>query len=209
MNLELIDIGTYNRYEHFRHFMAHKCSITISTDIEISKLCKFIKKNNLKTYPVLIWVVSNAVNTIPEFRLTLVSNDKLAFFNQIDPAYIAWNNDTKTIYCLSTPFTRDFMEFYKNCLYDIESNKNKSMFPQGRTQPNIFSISANSKIRFTNASINVHRQPLSPIITLGRIYKKWFKSYIPISIQVNHANCDGYHITLFFNEIKKTINTLI
>ena len=208
MDIELIGIGTYNRAEHFEHFMKHSCSITISTNIDISMLRKYIRRMKFKTYPVLIWVVSNAVNAVPECRTMIDCNGRLARYKKIDPAYIAWNDETNSIYCLSTPFTSNINEFYKNCVQDIDKNRNKGMFPQGKAPSNTFSISASSKIQFTSMSINVHKMPLTPIITLGRIYTKWFKSYLPISIQVNHACCDGYHITRILEEINKTIKNL-
>ena len=208
MEIEKINLNKYNRAEHYRHYMQHKCSITVSTVIDVTNLQRYTRKNNLRTYPILLWVISNAVNAVPDCRNTIDSNGDLARYSRIDPAYIAQNNETKTIYCLSTPFTPDLQEFYKHCTYDIDVNNNMSMFPQGKTPKNTFSVSANAQLQFTSMSISVEKQPFAPIITLGRIYKKWFKAYLPICIQVNHACCDGYHIEQIINEIHKTIKML-
>lgn len=210
-SLEIIDMDTYYRSEHFKHFMVHKCSISITSDIDVTKLCRFIKVNKLKTYPVLIWVVSKAVNAIPDFRLTINEQGCLARYGRVDPSYIAFNKEKKTFYCLTTKFVPNLIEFYKNCVDDIESNNNKTMFPQGFPSPkNTFSVSASSELCFSsiNMSVDVQRMPLYPIIAMGRICEKQGRQMLPCSVQVNHAASDGYHIALFLKEMENVINSL-
>ena len=47
---------------------------------------------------------------------------------------------------------------------------------------------------------------LSPIFTLGRYYKEDEKFLMPLSIQVHHTVCDGFHICQFLNELQDLIN---
>lgn len=210
-DLEIIDMDTYYRAEHFRHFMAHKCSISITSDIDVSKLVCFTKANNLKIYPVLLWVVSKAVNAIPDFKLTINEQGHLARYGRIDPSYIAFNKEKKNIYCLTTKYEPDLIEFYKNCVDDIESNNNKTMFPQGFPSPkNTFSVSSSSELSFSSITIgiDVQRMPLSPIIAMGRICEKQGVQMLPCAVQVNHAVSDGYHIALFVKEMQNVISSI-
>lgn len=210
-NLEIIDMDTYYRAEHFKHFMVHKCSISITSDIDVTRLCSFTKANKLKTYPVLIWVVSKAVNAIPDFKLTINEQGCLARYGRVDPSYIAFNKDKKTFYCLTTKYVPDLIEFYKKCVDDIESNNNKTMFPQGFPHPkNTFSISASSELCFSSITmgVDVQRMPLSPIIAIGRIDEKQGKHIAPCSVQVNHAVSDGHHIALFIKKMENVISSL-
>lgn len=204
-------MDSYYRAEHFKHFMIHKCSISITSDIDVTRLCCFTKANKLKTYPVLIWVVSKAVNAIPDFRMTIDEQGCLARYGRVDPSYIAFNKERKTFYCLTTKYVPDLIEFYKNCVDDIESNNNKTMFPQVLpSAKNTFSVSASSELRFSSITINVdvQRMPLSPIIFMGRICKKQGRQTLPCSVQVNHAVSDVHHIALFVNEMENVISSL-
>lgn len=200
-----IDLAHYSRAEHFRHYIKHECAISITADVDITILWKYVKSHQLRLYPTLLWVVSKAVNTIPECRLTLDNNGNLAIFDQINPAYVAWNPDKESIYCLTTPFNNDFNFFYQNCLNDMEIYRGDSMFPQELKERNVFSISASSELQFTSVTISVHKQPLNPIIAMGKVFKKRNKYYMPLAVQVHHAVCDMHHITLIHKEIQSVI----
>lgn len=201
-------MSSYNRVEHYNYYMEHDCALAMTINVDVTKLVRFIKKNNLHTYPILLWVISRAVNSIPECRFTIDSKGQPAIYNQVNPAYVAWNKDTNTFYCVSTPYSEDLISFYMNCRKDIETNKNKSMFPQGVTPPNVFSITVSSEIIFTGMSIHVRRQPLTPMFAVGKIYRKGFRRFAPICIQVNHAACDMHHIYMIIEEIYKAMKEL-
>lgn len=208
MKITPIDIAQYYRAEHFRHYIKHECSISITADIDITVLWQYAKIHQLRIYPMLLWVISKAVNAIPECKFTIDTNGDLAMFERIDPAYVAWNSEKETIYCISTPYNEDYRLFYNNCIHDIETNKNGLMFPQGATPSNIFSVSASSELKFTSVTINVHKQPLAPIIVMGKVYEDNAKFYIPIATQVHHAACDMHHIALIHKNIYSAMEKL-
>ena len=45
-----------------------------------------------------------------------------------------------------------------------------------------------------------------PIFTMGKIFEMSGKSLLPLSIQVHHAVCDGYHVGLFVKNLQDNIN---
>ncbi|HMP31410.1 MAG TPA: CatA-like O-acetyltransferase, partial [Saprospiraceae bacterium] len=45
-----------------------------------------------------------------------------------------------------------------------------------------------------------------PKISVGQLQKKKRKYILPISIHVNHALVDGYHINLFFKALEDAIS---
>lgn len=44
---------------------------------------------------------------------------------------------------------------------------------------------------------------LVPIFTIGKYFEQNNKIFIPMSIQVHHAVCDGYHTSRFINEVQE------
>ena len=47
---------------------------------------------------------------------------------------------------------------------------------------------------------------LLPIFTFGKYYEDGGKYYIPLSIQVHHAVCDGFHVCRFLDELQDLLN---
>ncbi|HBC2817864.1 TPA: chloramphenicol acetyltransferase CAT, partial [Enterococcus faecium] len=43
---------------------------------------------------------------------------------------------------------------------------------------------------------------------IGKFYSKDDKIYLPFSLQVHHAVCDGYHVSLFMNEFQNIIDNV-
>ena len=65
-------------------------------------------------------------------------------------------------------------------------------------------------IDFSSFNLNIGNNSrfLLPIITIGKFYSKDDKIYLPFSLQVHHAVCDGYHVSLFMNEFQNIIDNV-
>nr|AMP53354.1 CAT [uncultured bacterium] len=44
------------------------------------------------------------------------------------------------------------------------------------------------------------------MFTFGKYYEDGGKYYIPLSIQVHHAVCDGFHVCRFLDELQDLLN---
>ncbi|MBP8894155.1 MAG: chloramphenicol acetyltransferase CAT, partial [Saprospiraceae bacterium] len=47
---------------------------------------------------------------------------------------------------------------------------------------------------------------LIPIFTMGKYFQQDNKILLPMSVQVHHAVCDGYHTSRFFNEVQELVS---
>lgn len=45
-----------------------------------------------------------------------------------------------------------------------------------------------------------------PIITIGKYDKNENKIVLPITIQIHHAVCDGFHVAKFINKLQEWCN---
>ena len=65
-------------------------------------------------------------------------------------------------------------------------------------------------ISFSNFkdAINIDERNSKPKVCWGRFYIKDNEYFINMSLLVNHAFQDGYHIGLFFNQLQQSIYNL-
>lgn len=73
--------------------------------------------------------------------------------------------------------------------------------------PNIFPVSMISWTSFESFNLNLKYgyDYLLSIFTMGKYYIENDKYILPLAIQVNHAVCDGFHVSRFINELKNLI----
>lgn len=69
---------------------------------------------------------------------------------------------------------------------------------------NLFDVSCIPWTSFTGFNLNLKQDQnyFAPIITFGRYESRRDRMMLPLSLQVNHAVCDGFHAARFFNELK-------
>lgn len=209
MNFNIIDIDTWDRKEYFNHFIKKVvCTYSTVVNIDITKFLSDIKLKSLKFYPTFIYVITQAVNSISNFKMSLNDKGILGYWDQISPSYTIFHEDDKTFSAIYTEYNLNFEEFYKNCIKDISyySNK-KGLFPKGEIT-NSFPVSCLPWVSFTNFNINVFDQGkfLSPIITWGKYFEQNQKVLLPIALQIHHAVADGYHVGKFFSEVQDYTN---
>lgn len=60
---------------------------------------------------------------------------------------------------------------------------------------------------FTSFNLNIFGDGkyLLPIFTMGKAFIREEKTYLPLSIQVHHAVCDGYHVSRFVDTLQRKI----
>ena len=73
---------------------------------------------------------------------------------------------------------------------------------------NTFPVSMIPWTSFEGFNLNLKKgyDYLLPIFTFGKYYEEGGKYYIPLSIQVHHAVCDGFHVCRFLDELQDLLN---
>lgn len=207
MKLKYINIDNLKRKEYFYYYYKNiKCTFTMNTELDITELIENLKDKNIKLYPVLIYLLSRIVNKYTEFRMCMDKNGKLGYWENMKPAYTVFNKKKETFFNLWSDYDENFSKFYNNYLKDEKLYENsESMFPRGEMPPYTFSISIIPWVNFTGFNLNIYSDGsyLLPIFTFGKYRKKNDKIIIPLSIQVHHAVCDGFHAGRFFNELQE------
>lgn len=206
MVFNLIDIENWDRKEYYEHYLNNvKCTYSMTSNIDITGLLAKLKDNNLKIYPALIYMAAKVVNSHEEFRTCLDENGNPGYWESMNPCFTIFQSDSKSFTNIWTPFSEDFRAFYNNYIDDINKYGNIKKFDAKGNEPeNTFNISCIPWTSFTGFNLNIYTEGtyLLPIITYGKYFEQEGKVLLPLSLQVHHAICDGYHASKFFTEMQ-------
>ncbi|MDU1890798.1 MAG: CatA-like O-acetyltransferase [Dysgonomonas sp.] len=116
-----------------------------------------------------------------------------------------FNKDTETFSSIWTNYNCIFSRFYDNCMEDITNySQSASLQPKPNEPSNYFTLSCLPWVNFTGFNINVFNEGryLTPIFTIGKFIETADSVLMPLSIQVHHAVCDGFHIGRFVQSLQ-------
>lgn len=212
MFFTLINMDTWKRKEHFAHYMhTVPCTYSVTVNIDITTLQNAARTRGFKLYPVLLHLLSTIVNRHETFRTALNDDGKVGVWDTLHPSYTIFNKDTELFCHVWTPFDANIHAFYRQCVADIKLySQSASLFPQGDTPPNTFPVSSLPWISFSGFNLNLKPKTsyLLPIFTLGKFIKQHNSMVMPLSVQVHHAVCDGFHVAKFLAELQEAANSL-
>ncbi|MFJ5714534.1 type A chloramphenicol O-acetyltransferase [Neobacillus sp. NPDC093127] len=209
MKFNLIDRENWDRNQYFEHYLNQKCTFSISANIDITILLERLRNKGIKLYPSFIYMVSKTVNSHSEFRTCFNDEGVLGYWDQMIPSYTIFHEDNKTFSCIWTEFSNEFCVFYKNYQEDIKQyGVVKGLFTKENEPKNSFPISSIPWVSFTGFNLNINNDGdfLLPIITGGKYFNLEDRTLLPISLQVHHAVCDGYHASTFLDELQHLSN---
>ncbi|MGP4080629.1 type A chloramphenicol O-acetyltransferase [Pseudalkalibacillus sp. R45] len=210
MNFHILNKEEWDRKEYFEHYLNLKCTFNLTSNIDITILLEHLQNKGLKIYPAFIYMVIRTVNAHKEFRTCFKDEDVLGYWDNMVPSYTIFHPDDKSFSSIWSDFSDDFDVFYQNYQDDINQYSDvKGLFPKENEPRNSFPISSVPWISFTGFNLNINNDDnyLLPIITGGKYFNQGDKVLLPVSVQMHHAVCDGYHASLFFSELQQFADT--
>ena len=199
MALRLIDLESWPRREFYEHFIREVvCTYSAVVNIDITGL------KGQKLYPAMIWLLTKTVNEMPEFR-TVLTPDGPGIYDDMHPMYTVFNRENKNFSGIWSYFSEDYAEFLKGYEADAALYSRSTRYaPKDGTPANSFNISMVPWVEFTGFNINVFDEGkfLLPIFTMGKYFERDGRRLLPLSIQVHHAVCDGYHLGAFVEKLQ-------
>lgn len=210
MSFNLIDINNWVRKEYYNHYM-HKvcCTYSVTSNIDITGVRTALKSMNKKIYPAQIYMLTTVVNRYQEFRMNIDSNGNLGFWDELNPSYTIFNKEKELFSSIWTIHSDSFIQFYENCISDIDCYSSaENLMPKPDHPLNTFNISCLPWTSFTGFNLNVYTDGsyLPPIFTIGKFIEQDNKVLMPLSVQVHHSVCDGFHVGRFTNALQELAN---
>ena len=210
MQYEKVDLTAWKRADVFRYYMRDaRLVMSLTVDIDVSPLLRFIRGKEMKFYPVMMWVVSRAVNAQEAFRYALNDAGELIRWDAVSPYYAHFHPEDEMFTRICTPHAETLDAFYAQFMRDRERFDGKRGFDV-EAPPNVFDVSCLPWVRYRHFDVQVFDDGkfLAPTVVWGKYEEENGKWILPVTMRVHHAVADGYHLSRFFADVQQFINEL-
>ncbi len=215
MNYKVIDRDQYYRKGIYQHFTKDcKCSVSITSRIDVTKLYEFSKATETKFYINFLYLLTKTLNSREDYRMGyLYQTDELIVYDIINPTQYIFQEEIETCTPVYTKYFEQYEEFYRHCEEDIDTAKQTREYGLDMEKhANWFDASYISWLSYDSLNIELPDGHLyfMPIINWGKFRREGDQLMMPVSVRMNHAVADGYLVAKVFtyleDEIKKFVS---
>ena len=209
MNYTKVDIDEWSRGSLFQFYIEKmRIVMSLTVDINVAPLITYTKKNALKFYPAMIWVVSKVINSHDEFKYSWDTDGNLIRWDSISPSYTIFNRDDECFSKFVTEYTDDIFEFYQRTVDDQRKYQEERAIIGNQPQ-NFFDVSCLPWGKYKHFDVQVFDEGkfLAPVLTWGKYEAQNGNALMPLTMNIHHAVADGFHLSRFFNEVQELIDS--
>lgn len=203
----LFDIEAWPRKNHYRFFKDFdEPFFGITTQLDFTKAYEHSKDLKASFFLFYIHRALKSANSIQEFKLR-IDGDELYIYDQIN-ASPTISRDNGTFGFSQLEYHEDFQSFYTDAMVEVEKVKNSDTLVPGEGL-NFIQFSALPWINFTSISHARHfkYRDSIPKISFGKLIDVGGKKMMSVSVHVNHAIADGYHVGQFLELFQTNLNS--
>lgn len=200
-NYKIIDLNSWDRKATYEFFHAFQDQL-FSTDFDLTlpkNFAAICKQAKLSPFVVFLYAFGTGLNKIENFRYRML-NDDIVLFDRVDPGWVELDVN-KNLVIVKCQYTEDFKTFCSNV-----QNRSVVKAQDLLDDPAHFTVSSNhwvkwSSIKHTRLRDNETNQKL----VLGQLDD----DKVRLSFEVSHLFVDGYYVSLFKNEVEKSLAKLL
>lgn len=205
--MKIINLDTWNRKLIYKHFMQLKDPyFGVVIPFDVTKAYKNAKEKNISFFVKYLHDCMKAINTVDNFRYRLV-DDKIVDYETINASATIMRED-KTFGFSFINYNKDLKLFINN--FEKEKARIQStedLYPPINGQDCIH-CSALPWFQFLGQKEPSSGQIESvPEIAFSKAQELNGKLMMNVSVNVNHALVDGYHVGLFAEKFQFHLNT--
>lgn len=208
--MKSFDVNSWSRKEQYLFFKEYDDPIFgVVAEVEITNLFRFARKKKISFFLGSLYCSNLAVNDIENFRLRF-NNDEVVLFDQVQLGSTILKEDKSFTFCYLE--MKDTIEhFCTEGRKQVDEQLNFNDFNPKDDRLDIIYYSVLPWIRFSAIKHPSKRDSLFsiPQIVFGKYFEKDKRIYIPVSVEVNHALMDGYHVGQYFELFQKVIDGLV
>ncbi|BAO77170.1 CatA-like O-acetyltransferase [Winogradskyella sp. PG-2] len=205
--MKIVDIDTWNRKELYNHFIRLKDPyFGVVIPFDVTKAYDYAKGQKISFFAQYLHSCMKAVNEVDNFRYRIIDN-KVVDYDVIHASATIMRED-KTFGFSFINYDEDLDVFINNLKKEkIRIQNSYDLYPPVNSQDCIH-CSALPWFKFSG-----HKEPVSgimdsvPKIAFSKAEKSNGKLMMNVSINVNHALVDGYHVGLFEEKFQFNLNT--
>lgn len=206
---QLFDLENWARKDHFNFFnQFEEPFFGVAVEIDCTIAYHKCKKEGIGFFLYYLHQALAAANTIENFRLR-IEDDQIYLYDQVNASAVI-NRPDNTFGFSYIDYSSEFEEFQSAAKIEIEQVRNSTGLNLEGNGANVIHISAMPFLKFTSLS---HARSFSfkdscPKISFGKMTETDGRKSMPISIHINHALADGYHVSLFVEEYQMRMNEI-
>ncbi|MBC5994571.1 CatA-like O-acetyltransferase [Pontibacter cellulosilyticus] len=203
------EIKGWEREEHFHFFRAFtQPFFNVHTEVDITNLYHYAKKEKLSVFLAYLHAATEGVRATENFLLRL-EGDEVVKYEAVDISTTVLK-DNKTVSFVHLTHHTDLHTFCNEASEIIAEVKKSNRLFYGYNGPDL--VHATTLPWFTlkgmeHAHIDQPDDSI-PKLAFGKLEFKEDRVILPVSVRVHHALVDGYHIHLFLEHMKASINSL-
>jgi chloramphenicol O-acetyltransferase type A len=204
--LKVIDVQTWNRKQHYKHFIALRDPyFTVTIPFDVTNAFLFSKENNISFFSRYLHDCMRAINAVENFKYR-IENDSIVEYDVIHASATLMRPDNTFSFSF-IDFHEDIHVFIKNIEAEKERIKNTNDLYPPKNGLNCIHCSALPWLQFSG-----QKEPVSglldsvPKLAFSKVNKSKSKLIMNVSVSVNHALVDGYHVGLFSEKFQEYLN---
>ena len=212
MGRKIVDMSDDPRSGQFTYFRTMQnpwAGITVPVDI--TELLAALKAREKPFFLSFLYAVMRAANAVPELRRRLLPDGQVVEYDHCDPSYTLMKPDGTGvyIYCLLEDDLTDYERFVA-----VGKRRQKEVLERGTLTEDgdvlaNFFVSCLPWLPYTQIQHpSVSRDDSNPRFSWGRFTEENGKVTLPVSLFINHALADGWHVTQFYRNLDRELAEL-
>ena len=209
MNSTKISLDEWSRGSLFEFYIKKmRIVMSLTVEIDVAPLLAYVKKNHLKFYPSMIWIVSKVINSHDEFKYSWDNDGNLIRWDHISPSYTVFNQEDENFSKFVTEYTDNLLEFHQRTVDDQRKYRDARAII-GNQPENFFDVSCLPWVKYQHFDVHVFDEGkfLAPVVTWGKYECENGKTLMPLTMNIHHAVADGFHLSRFFTEVQELIDS--
>lgn len=204
---QLFDLENWPRKDHFNFFNRfEEPFFGVVVDLDCTLAYDKCKREGKGFFLYYLHQALAAANSIENFRLR-IEDDQIYLYDAVHASAVI-NRPDGTFGFSYIDYAVQFEDFQVAAQKEIQRVKDSTGLVPASSGANVIHISAMPWLKFTSLS---HARSFTfkdscPKFSFGKMTAHNGQKSMPISIHVNHALMDGYHVSLFVEEFQRRMN---
>lgn len=207
-NSTRFEVKGWEREEHFHFFREFaQPFFNVHTEIDITNLYRYAKQKQLSVFLAYLHAATEGVRATDNFMLRL-EGDGVVKYDAVDISTTILK-DNKTVSFVHLPHYAELHTFCKTASEIVADVKKSTRLFYGYNGPDLIHATTLPWFKLNgmeHAHLNDPNDAI-PKLAFGKLEFKGEQVILPLSVRVHHALADGYHIHLFLENMKASINS--
>lgn len=201
-----IDIDTWKRKDLFNFFKEYQDPFfNITGQVDVTELYYQCREDGHSLFLSSLYFAVHTANLIEEFRMRL-KDGELFVYDRIEAGCTILHEDNTFGFCYF-PYEGSLNKFVEQGRLNIAAQKKHKVLDPHLNQLDIIHFSTIPWVAFTSFK-HARRQGVEdsiPKIVFGKVCEIDRRMKMPVSVEVHHAICDGFHVGKYFEVFENLI----